>query len=77
MMELVGRGMAWPIRIYQRFISPWTPRSCRFSPSCSSYAIEALHSYGAIKGLWLTIRRVLRCHPFCEGGHDPIPPHFS
>ena len=74
MMRFLGRGLAWPIRCYQRFLSPWTPRSCRFFPSCSSYAIEALHIHGAPRGLWLTLRRILRCHPFCDGGHDPVPP---
>lgn len=74
MMRFFGRGLSLPIRIYQRFISPWTPATCRFSPSCSNYAIEALHLHGAPRGLWLTLRRILRCHPFCEGGHDPVPP---
>ncbi len=76
-MRFLGQWLALPIRFYQRCISPWTPRSCRFSPTCSSYAIEALQSHGAPLGLWLTLRRILRCHPFCKGGHDPVPPHYS
>ena len=50
---------------------------CRFSPTCSHYAIEALEKHGAIRGSWLTIKRIGRCHPGCEGGHDPVPPNHS
>ena len=63
----------WPVRMYRRFITPWTPASCRFSPTCSAYAIEAVRSHGVLRGAWLTTWRLLRCHPFCEGGHDPVP----
>ncbi len=62
-----------PVWLYRRLISPWKPRTCRFDPTCSSYAMQALRRRGAIVGSWLTIRRLLRCHPFCEGGHDPVP----
>ncbi len=61
------------IKIYQRFISPFFPSSCKFSPSCSKYGIEAINKYGAIKGTFLTIKRILRCNPWSAGGYDPIP----
>ena len=63
-----------PIWLYQRLLSPLKPRTCRFHPTCSSYAIEALRVHGALRGSWLTVRRLLRCQPFCEGGWDPVPP---
>lgn len=62
-----------PIFFYKRFISPFTPPSCRFTPSCSSYAIEALRKYGPGKGLLLSIKRILRCHPWGGSGYDPVP----
>ncbi len=62
-----------PIRFYQRFISPLTPPSCRFTPTCSQYAIEALRKHGPLKGLWLAARRLLRCHPWGGSGYDPVP----
>lgn len=61
------------IRAYQRFISPYTPPSCRFYPTCSSYAVEAIGRYGAWRGGYLAVRRLLRCHPFHAGGYDPVP----
>jgi putative membrane protein insertion efficiency factor len=61
------------IRLYQRFLSPAFSSACRFSPSCSNYAYQAIDKYGIVKGLFLTVRRVLRCHPFNPGGEDPIP----
>ncbi len=61
------------IIIYQRVISPLFLPSCRFYPSCSEYAIQALRSQGFLKGMYLTFRRILRCHPFCKGGVDPLP----
>ena len=62
-----------PIRGYQKFISPALPPSCRFSPSCSQYALEAVSKHGALKGMWLGTRRLVRCHPFNPGGYDPVP----
>lgn len=62
-----------PIKFYQRVISPMTPPSCRFTPTCSQYAIEALRKYGPIKGLYLAARRILRCHPWGGSGYDPVP----
>ncbi len=61
------------IRGYQKLISPLFPPTCRFYPTCSSYFIQALQKYGAIKGSYLGIRRLLRCHPWNDGGYDPIP----
>ena len=62
------------IRLYQRAISPWLPDCCRFEPTCSHYAIEALRVHGALRGSLLTVWRLLRCQPFCRGGFDPVPP---
>lgn len=67
------RVLLWLIRAYQRGISPYFPATCRFTPTCSQYAYEAVAKYGALKGGWLTFRRILRCHPFCKGGYDPVP----
>ncbi|MBQ2365392.1 MAG: membrane protein insertion efficiency factor YidD [Alistipes sp.] len=61
------------VRFYQLCISPLKPPSCRFTPTCSQYAIEALRKHGPIKGLYLTIRRLLRCHPWGGSGYDPVP----
>jgi putative membrane protein insertion efficiency factor len=61
------------VRGYQVTIGPLLPPSCRYYPSCSVYAIEALERHGAVKGSWLAIRRILRCHPFHPGGFDPVP----
>ena len=61
------------IRGYQLGISPLLPPSCRYSPTCSHYGIEALKKHGLIKGCWLTLRRIARCHPWAKGGYDPVP----
>ncbi|HEY7895409.1 MAG TPA: membrane protein insertion efficiency factor YidD [Gemmatimonadaceae bacterium] len=61
------------VRGYQVALSPLLPSTCRFMPSCSAYAVEALERHGALHGSWLTIRRLARCHPFCVGGYDPVP----
>lgn len=61
------------IRIYQKAISPLTPPSCRFYPTCSNYGLEAIEKYGAFKGAYLAIRRILRCNPLHPGGYDPVP----
>ena len=66
-----------PIRIYQKFISPCFPPCCRFTPSCSAYAIEALRKRGFWMGSVLTVWRLLRCNPFCRGGYDPVPEKSS
>jgi len=62
-----------PIRLYQRLISPLLPRRCRFYPTCSQYAIEAIAKHGPARGSWLALRRILRCHPLHPGGYDPVP----
>ena len=62
-----------PIRFYRYVISPWLGYNCRFTPSCSVYAIEAIETHGALCGSWLALRRILRCHPWCKGGRDPVP----
>ena len=61
------------IHFYQRVISPMFPPSCRFVPTCSEYTYQAVQKYGVIRGLWLGINRLLRCHPFSPGGYDPVP----
>jgi len=60
------------IRIYQKIISPWTPKSCRFYPTCSEYSKQAIKKYGAFKGTWMGFKRIIRCHPFNPGGYDPV-----
>ncbi len=61
------------VRFYKLAISPWTPSSCRHVPSCSSYAVEALHKHGPIKGFWLSAKRLSKCHPWGTHGYDPVP----
>ena len=61
------------VRLYQRLLSPLLPATCRFEPTCSAYAAESLRAHGLRRGLGLTLRRILRCHPFHPGGHDPVP----
>lgn len=61
------------VRGYRFFLSPWLGSSCRFEPTCSRYALDALERHGAATGSYLTLRRLARCHPWCDGGHDPVP----
>jgi putative membrane protein insertion efficiency factor len=70
----VARVLLLPVTFYRRWISPVLPPSCRFEPSCSAYAVEALTTHGALRGSWLTVRRLLRCGPWHPGGYDPVPP---
>ncbi|GGE10744.1 putative membrane protein insertion efficiency factor [Polymorphobacter glacialis] len=72
-MSLAGRVLVLPIRLYQLTLSRIMPPSCRFAPSCSAYAIGALQKHGAVKGLWLALRRIGRCHPWGGSGYDPVP----
>lgn len=62
-----------PILFYRRYISPFTPPSCRFTPTCSQYAIEAIRKHGPLRGLWLAVKRLCRCHPWGGSGYDPVP----
>ena len=71
------RVLALPVRAYRFFLSPWLGSACRFEPTCSRYALEALDRHGAAVGSYLCARRVLRCHPWCQGGPDPVPPVAS
>lgn len=64
------------VKAYRLLLSPWVGGQCRFEPTCSNYAIEALHRHGTLGGSYLGAVRILRCHPWCEGGHDPVPVRF-
>ena len=69
----VARLLMAAVRGYRLMLSPWLGASCRFEPTCSRYALTALERHGALAGSYLTVHRLLRCHPFCAGGHDPVP----
>lgn len=71
--SILTRILIGLVRVYQLCISPVMGSNCRFYPTCSSYMIEAIQTHGALKGLWLGIRRLLRCHPYSDGGIDPVP----
>ncbi|HWS28826.1 MAG TPA: membrane protein insertion efficiency factor YidD [Clostridia bacterium] len=73
MRAFLKRALLSLIRGYQAFVSPLLPASCRYTPTCSVYATEAIEKYGLKKGLWLAVKRVLRCNPFSKGGYDPVP----
>ncbi len=66
--------LSLPVRLYRVTFSPWVGHNCRFQPTCSVYALEALERHGALRGGWLTLRRILRCHPWGDCGYDPVPP---
>lgn len=70
---MVARALIAMVRAYQAAISPWLPAACRYSPTCSAYAVEALERHGAARGSWLATRRILRCHPWGGSGFDPVP----
>ena len=72
--RLPRRVLAWPVRAYRFFLSPWLGSACRFEPTCSHYALQALDQHGAALGSYFTVRRLLRCQPWCSGGLDPVPP---
>lgn len=71
--EILSLPFIWLIRGYQYIISPWLGPKCRFTPTCSEYGIQAFRKYGPLKGLWLTARRLSKCHPWGPSGHDPLP----
>ena len=73
MKKLLSTLLILPIRFYQACISPMFPPACRYVPTCSQYAIEAITKYGPVKGLWLAVKRILRCHPWGGSGYDPVP----
>ena len=70
---MMKKALLLMIKFYRNFISPLKPPSCRYIPTCSEYAMIAIERYGARRGGWLAIKRILRCHPFHEGGYDPVP----
>jgi uncharacterized protein len=76
---LACRGLMALVRAYRLLLSPWLGTACRFEPTCSVYALAALEQHGAAQGSYLALRRLARCHPWCAGGHDPVPdaPLFS
>ena len=74
MRRLLSKMLIMPIRFYQIAISPLFPPACRYTPTCSQYAIEALRLHGPFKGLWLALKRIGRCHPWGGSGYDPVPP---
>jgi putative membrane protein insertion efficiency factor len=77
MANAVSKALAWPliqvVRLYRLAISPWLGANCRFDPTCSTYAIEALQVHGILKGTWLAVKRIGRCHPWGGSGYDPVP----
>ena len=73
MRSIPKRALLGAIRFYRRNISPMFPPCCRFRPTCSEYALEAVEKYGALKGGYLALKRILKCHPFHPGGYDPVP----
>ena len=84
MRELMDALHALPRRLlvglvqaYRLLLSPWLGSACRFEPTCSAYALQALQTHGATAGSYLTLRRLARCHPLCQGGHDPVPQEIS
>ncbi|WP_101065511.1 membrane protein insertion efficiency factor YidD [Roseovarius salinarum] len=72
-MTPLARVLALPVRAYRLVLSPWVGHNCRYYPTCSAYALEALEKHGAVKGGWLALRRILRCNPWGGCGHDPVP----
>ena len=74
---IVQRLLMGAVKGYRLLLSPWLGSSCRFEPTCSVYALQALEQHGAAKGSYLTVHRLVRCGPWCQGGHDPVPPQAS
>ena len=73
MLKILNYFLIVPIKLYQILLSPLIGPSCRFNPTCSNYAIEAINKHGPIKGFWLAIKRISKCHPWGGSGHDPVP----
>lgn len=73
LMTIMARLLIWIVKAYQLVLSPFFGQQCRFYPTCSQYAIEAIQKHGALRGVYYTVRRLFRCHPWCDGGHDPVP----
>lgn len=71
--QLLAKPLIWLVKLYRFAISPWLGGNCRFQPTCSTYAIEALQAYGVLRGSWLAARRIARCHPWGGSGYDPVP----
>ncbi|WP_088341649.1 membrane protein insertion efficiency factor YidD [Robiginitalea sediminis] len=72
-LKYLARPVIWLIRGYQRYISPLTPPTCRYTPTCSQYTVEALQKHGLLKGGWLAVKRIGSCHPWGGSGYDPVP----
>ncbi len=70
---MMARLLIWIVKAYQLVLSPFFGQQCRFYPTCSQYAVEAIQKHGALQGSYYTVHRLCRCHPWCEGGHDPVP----
>lgn len=73
LQKFINKIFILPIRLYQLLLSPLLPNACRYTPTCSQYAAEAIEKYGVLKGIWLGIRRISRCHPWGGSGYDPVP----
>ena len=73
MLKILNYFLIFPIKLYQILLSPLIGPSCRFTPTCSNYAIEAINKHGPFKGFWLAIKRISKCHPWGDSGHDPVP----
>ncbi len=70
---MIRAGLVALVRGYRLLLSPWLGSACRFTPTCSQYSLQALQEHGAGAGSYLTLKRIARCHPWCDGGHDPVP----
>lgn len=72
-MTLLAHILSWPVRAYRLILSPWVGHHCRYYPTCSQYALDALEKHGGLRGGWLALRRIARCNPWGGVGHDPVP----
>jgi hypothetical protein len=73
LMQILSLPFIFLIKMYQWIISPWLGKSCRYTPTCSNYGLQAFKKYGLFKGLWLTVKRIVKCHPWGGHGYDPVP----